>query len=327
MKRVVIILGTVLILSVVFVFLARGMRETNTTINPSALQVTATFYPLAEFARKVGGEHVAIETITPSGTEPHDFEPTPRDIVKIRTSDVFLVNGAGLDPWATDVAHDVEDEGVHALVMSDHIEQIASINEQDDHADEDEHENEEDDHGHQDSSGQDPHFWLDPIRVQEMVDMIAAAFAEADPEHAADYQANADQYKKELDELDAAFKTGLASCETKEFVVSHAAFSYLADRYNLDMHSIAGISPEDEPSPRRLAELTEFVREEGVEIILFETLVSPKIAETLARETDAKTGVLNPLEGLTAAEAAAGRDYIYVMRENLSMLRSALRCS
>jgi zinc transport system substrate-binding protein len=175
--------------------------------------------------------------------------------------------------------------------------------------------------------GPDPHFWLDPMRLADLVDAVADALAELDPGRGAIYRANARTYVDELRALDDAYRAGLASCRSRLIVVSHAAFGYLADAYGLRQEAISGISPESEPDPARLAELRLLVEEEGVTTIFTEGLVSPAVAETLAREAGIDTAVLNPLEGLTSRQLQAGEDYASVMRRNLRALEAALGCS
>jgi zinc transport system substrate-binding protein len=171
-----------------------------------------------------------------------------------------------------------------------------------------------------------PHVWLDPVRAQAQVEAIRAGFARIDPANAAAYAANAQAYRARLAALDAAFASGLKQCARRDIVTTHAAFSYVARRYGLTQIPISGLEPESEPSPADLAALVKQVKERKVQYVFFETLVSPKLAETLAREVGAKTLVLNPIEGLTKEEQAAGKNYVSLMEENLRSLRTALEC-
>ena len=152
----------------------------------------------------------------------------------------------------------------------------------------------------------------------------AAAFAKADPDRKDDYKKNADAYIAKLQELDEAFKTELGGAKRKEFVTQHAAFGYLAKRYGLTQLPISGLSPDQEPSPNEMAEIVEFAKEHQVKTIFFETLVDPKVAQTVADELGARTDVLNPLEGLTEEEVGNNQDYIAIMRSNLEALKKAL---
>jgi zinc transport system substrate-binding protein len=174
--------------------------------------------------------------------------------------------------------------------------------------------------------GTDPHVWLDPTLMAAIADEVGAALTRADPAGASVYQQNAAAYGAELEALHREFSDGLRDCDRRVIVTAHAAFGYLAARYGLMQEPIAGVSPEAEPDPRRLAELADLVKREGVTTILTEELVSPRVAETLAREAGVKTAVLNPLEGLTPEELTQGEDYASVMRQNLSTLRVALGC-
>jgi zinc transport system substrate-binding protein len=168
-----------------------------------------------------------------------------------------------------------------------------------------------------DHSG-DPHVWLAPLRYARMVERIAGELG--DPEAATALVAD-------LEELDAEFRAALAACEQRQIVTSHAAFGHLAAAYDLEQIALTGIAPEAEPSARALEKLIDEVESAGATTVFVETLVSSDLAETIARETGAKTAVLNPLEGLTEDEAEAGADYFSVMRENLAALREALGCS
>jgi zinc transport system substrate-binding protein len=175
-------------------------------------------------------------------------------------------------------------------------------------------------------TGTDPHVWLDPVLMGDVVDEVMKALTLADPAGAPIYQRNAERYRSEIEALDRRFRDGLADCARHVIVTSHAAFGYLAARYGLVQEAIAGLSPEAEPDPKRLAELADLVRREGVTTIFTEELVSPRVADTLAREAGVQTAVLNPLEGLTFQEVARGEDYVSVMDKNLATLRTALGC-
>jgi zinc transport system substrate-binding protein len=189
----------------------------------------------------------------------------------------------------------------------------------------DEHDHEEDGHGHADGAF-DPHIWLDPLMAAEQVTLIGEALAEADPAGAAAYRSRSSQYAGRLKQLHEEFSKGLTNCGTRDLVVAHDAFSYLAKRYSLNIIAVTGVFSGEEPSPKRIAEVARLAREKSIRYIFFEPLASPKIAETIARETGAEVLELNPLESLTKEEEAAGKDYISVMRANLANMRKALKC-
>ena len=274
------------------------------------LQVVASFYPIEYFARRIGGDRVEVFNPVPPGAEPHDLELSPRTIERIQASDVLLYLGGGFQPAIDRSLETLEGSGLTAVDVSEGITKVPAVTEA----------------GETEAGGLDPHVWLDPLNARVMADNIEKALVEADPANEAIYRANADQLRAELDALHAEFERGLANCTHKEIVTSHAAFGYLARRYGLVEVPIAGLSPEAEPSPARLNEIIRFVREHGVEYVFFETLASPRVAEVIANETGAKTLVLNPIEGLTEEQAAAGEDYFSLMRQNLANLRTGLNC-
>jgi zinc transport system substrate-binding protein len=272
------------------------------------LRIVATFYPLAAFARGVAGDLADVSAIVPAGIEPHDYEPTPQDVLSIRKADMFIINGAGMDNWAKKLRPELERIGKSVVVMEDSMTLLA--------------------HDDEEVGGQapDPHFWLDPLLAKRETETIRDALSLLDPDHAAAYAGNTDAFAKRLDALDQAYRTGLASCTRHDIITSHDAFGYLAKRYGFAAHPIAGLSPEEEPSPKRIAELSDLAKKLDTRYIFTESLVSPKIAETLAREAGARTLVFNPVEGLTPAEAAAGEDYFSIMQANLANLEKALEC-
>jgi zinc transport system substrate-binding protein len=283
--------------------------------------VVASFYPLYEFARQVAGDRAEVVSLVPAGVEPHDWEPSPQDVARVRQAALFVYNGAALEPWAKTLVKNV---GSAELVVVNATEGLALLPAGGPAHDDSRGKSKDEPGGAE--AAQDPHFWLDPVLAQAQVEAIRAGLAKADPEHAEQYASNARAYRERLAALHAKFERGLSRCARREIIVSHVAFAYLAKRYGLTMVSVAGLAPEAEPSPAHLASLVRFARRHKVEYIFFETLVSPKLAEALAREVGARTLVLNPIEGLTPEEAAAGKDYVALMEQNLENLRTALAC-
>ncbi|MDE2001776.1 MAG: zinc ABC transporter substrate-binding protein [Patescibacteria group bacterium] len=275
-------------------------------VSSGKLRVTASFYPMYYFASMVGGPYADVTDITPAGAEPHDYEPTPQDIVRIETSDILVLNGNLLEPWGDRVAAELVGTPVRVIVAGQGL------------ADEKLTEN--------GASVTDPHIWLDPVLAKQEVQRIADGFVAADPAHGAAYQANAKMVENALDTLDRKFQAGLNSCARTDFVTSHAAFGYLASQYGLNQIAITGVSPDQEPSTQALAALTQLVKQNNIRYIFFERLISPKLADTLAQETGAQTLVLDPIEGLTASDLAQGKDYVTQMEMNLQNLRLALSC-
>ncbi len=308
------------------------------SVQPSSgkkLKVVATFYPMVEFSKQVAGNHAEVTGLIPTGVEPHDWEPSAKDIVQLKEADVFVYNGI-VEEWAEDAlkgaANDkrIVVEATHGIEL---LEGAAEEEHEVGHADEhkDEHAGEHKDgheegheEGHDHHHATDPHVWLSPVLAQKQVKLIEEALSKADPAHKEDYTKNADAYITKLKELDQAYKSGLKGAKRKEFVTQHAAFGYLAKEYGLIQVPIAGLSPEQEPSPDKMADIIKFAKDKQVKTIFFETLVDPKVAQTIAKELGAKTDVLNPLEGLTDEDRKNNQDYSSIMKKNLAALQKAL---
>ena len=267
--------------------------------NDGRFHVVASFYPLAEAARHVGGGAVDVTDLTPAGAEPHDLEPTTREIDDIQTADLVLVMGHDFQPAIETAAKRKGDGLVITVLDALRLPGVST----------------------------DPHVWLDPEQMKHIVSSIREALQLQDPKAEATFLANEKRYLSDLDRLDADYRAGLADCRSHVIVTSHEAFGWLAKRYGLEQHAIAGVSPDREPDPRHLAELVNLVKSDHVTTIFTEQLVSPKIANTLAREAGAKTAVLDPIESISKSKAARGDDYISIMRDNLNALRAGLGCS
>ncbi|KDR63024.1 metal ABC transporter substrate-binding protein [Streptomyces albidoflavus] len=296
------------------------------------LAVTASFYPLEFLVEQIGGDHVDVTTLTGPGVEPHDLDITPRQTGQMSEADVLLYL-RGLQP-AIDKA--VDQAGVKNTVDAADLTTLeahgSSSGDGHDHGEGDGHdhgeeeghdhaEEEGDGHDHGDS-GLDPHVWLDPVKYAEMADGVGEALQKADPDHAADYRKNTEALTGKLKKLDQNYRDGLKNTDTRTFITTHAAFGYLAERYGLDQESIAGVDPESEPSPARMKELQKIAAQEKVTTVFFETLASDRTAKVLAEDTGLRTGVLDPLEGIT--DKSQGDDYLEVMEANLAALKKAL---
>lgn len=287
------------------------------------LQVAAAFYPLEFVASRVGGDRVEVTALTGPGTEPHDIELTVAQTALVGEADLVLFQDS-MQPIVGDA---VEQTADGATLEVEEVIDFIPFAEEHEHSDdehsEDEHADEEEGHDHE-HGDEDPHFWLDPARMATLAEAVASELGDIDPDYAEEYDANAAALVAELDELDAAFAEGLADCERDLVVVSHDAFGYLGDRYGLDIHGIAGLSPDAEPGPADIAELQELIDAEGVTTVFSETLVSPATAETLAQDAGVGTDVLDPLEGIT--DETADEDYLSIMRSNLASLQEANGC-
>ncbi|MEU8514937.1 metal ABC transporter substrate-binding protein [Kitasatospora sp. NPDC048722] len=273
------------------------------------LNVVASFYPMEFLAQQIGKGHVAVTDLTAPGVEPHDLELTAKQVASVQKADAILYL-KGLQPTV--------DQAVGQSSAKAKIDATAASPLVDHHLDEDAAAG--DGHKHDGPAG-DPHIWLDPARYAAIAKSVGDSFAKADPAHADDYRKNTDDLVNRLGALDVEFQTGLKDARTRTFVTSHAAFGYLADHYGLTQVAINGVDPESEPTPARLAEVQKAAKDNGVTTIFFETLVSPKLADTVAKDIGLKTAVLDPLEGV---KDPAKDDYLSVMRQNLANLQAAL---
>ncbi|XEC92870.1 metal ABC transporter solute-binding protein, Zn/Mn family [Paenibacillus tarimensis] len=318
------------------------------------ISVVTSFYPIYFFAGAIGGEHAEVVNLIPAGVEPHDWSPKPRDLDRAAKAQLFLYNGAGLEGWVDDFLEGLgKDVQVTAMAVSEGIELIdgdaeaeaEAAHEEEGHEEEgheeDGHGHEEDAHGHEENAAHeeeehveddhghshtvDPHTWVSPKSAIIMAENIKNSFIEADPANKEAYTANYEALKQKLAALDEKFTLELAQTASKDIVVSHQAFGYLCRDYGLNQVAIMGLSAEAEPLPQDLLRIANFVKENEIQYIFFEELVSDQLAKTLAREAKVDTLVLNPLEGLTPEQEKAGENYISLMEVNLQNLLKALQ--
>ncbi|MFJ8444930.1 metal ABC transporter substrate-binding protein [[Kitasatospora] papulosa] len=282
------------------------------------LDVVASFYPMQFLAQEIGGSHVSVTTLTKPGTEPHDLELSPRQTGGLSDADYILFL-KGVQPAVDDA---VEQAGVKNTVDAAKLTTLENHGSEVGHHHGHEEEGEEHGHEGEEEAGLDPHIWLDPVKYAEVAEGVGKSLEKADPDHAADYRENTDALVTELNALDTAYRTGLKDTATKTFITTHSAFGYLAERYGLTQEGIAGIDPEAEPSPARIDEIHSVAEKSKATTVFFETLASDKTARTLAKDLGLRTGVLDPLEGIT--NKSAGADYIEVMKSNLTALQKAL---
>ncbi len=304
-KKLFFIIGILLIIITVGVFILPYYSKQNLS-KSGKIQIVTSFYPIYFFAKSIGGEKADVFNITPAAAEPHDYEPTTQDMVKINQSQMLVLNGGKLEAWGDKIKDELQGTKTLIVTAGDGLA------------------NKEITEGGQ--KIQDPHIWLDPILAKTEVERIEKGFEKIDPQDSQYFQANANKLYQELNSLDSEYKAGLASCQKTDFVTSHASFGYLAARYGITQIPISGVSPDQEPSAQKLAQIADFIGKENIKIIFFESLVSPKLSETIANETGAKTMVLDPIEGISDNDLKAGHNYLTVMRANISALQAALEC-
>jgi zinc transport system substrate-binding protein len=277
------------------IFLVGCGRESDS----SKPQIIVSLYPLQDFAQKIGGKYVDVVNLVPPGTEPHDFEPSPQDMIKLHKADLFLYNGAGLEGWVDRTLPNIDQSHTHVVNTSEKMKL------------------------HQVDKIQDPHIWLNPYLAQQQAKVIYESMMKIDPTHKEVFAANYQKLNNQFIELEKAYES-LLHTPKREFVTAHTAFYYLADQYHLNQIAIAGLSPDDEPSPKEVSKLVELLQKYQVKTVFFETLANNKLADTIKNEIHAQAEVLNPLEGLSNQEIANKEDYFSVMMKNLSNLKKAL---
>jgi zinc transport system substrate-binding protein len=268
------------------------------------VRIIASFYPLYDFASHVAGDKADVSSLVPAGVEPHDWEPTTADVLRAKSADLLVINGAGFESWADSI-------GARMVInTSEGLELDVDNDEEPDH------------------DGVDPHVWLDPVLAKHQVESIRAALAQVDPENAAYYNENAAKFTARLDSLDQFIRSELSSCEKTDFIAFHDAFSRFAARYGLVQHGVHGISPEGEILPQRIQEVIELANSLGINTIYSEELVDNRLAEVIASEIpQGRVLVLSPLEGIDRDEAASGIGYIEKMQQNVANLKEGLKCT
>lgn len=275
MKNKKIMGFSILLLSILFVVAGCGNKQE--TAKTDKLQVVTTFYPMYDFTKNVVGDNGEVSVLMKAGTEPHDYEPSAKDIAKIADSDVFVYNSEEMETWVGSVLKNIDTKKTVVIDASKEIKLLEGSHEEED----EDHDHDHEGHSH----AHDPHVWLDPVLAKEEVNAIKEGLIQADKTNKASYEKNAKTYSDKLDALNEKFEAGLKDAKNRTFVTQHAAFAYLAARYDLKQVAISGISPDQEPSPAKLAELNDFVKENNIKVIYFEETASPKIAKTLAKET------------------------------------------
>lgn len=289
-----------ILLLVIAAFIGYAMfATTQDTKQTNGTPIVTTFYPLYEFAKHITGDHTSVTNITPAGVETHDYDPSPQALAIAQKADVFVYNGGTMEPWVNNFLKEYKQT---AIKGSANIDLLTS------------------------EEGSDPHYWLDPTLARQTVNNIENALSKANPNRKDLYAKNAAAYNAQLAQLDTDLARGLQTCQSRTIVTAHNAFSYFAKRYNLEVVPIAGLSPEEEPSPAKLAEVSTLVRQKNIKYIFFESLVSSRLADTIAQETGAKTVVFDPIEGVSDEDQKQGKNYISIQRDNLSALRTALAC-
>jgi zinc transport system substrate-binding protein len=277
-----------------------GMSDNNSSIDPShnqdLLKIYASFYPIYDFVKKIGKDRVDVSTIVPAGMEPHDFEPTAKQIIELQKADVIFINGAGFEEWINEI-------GTANITDLSNILTIENI-----------------------GSTPDPHIWLDPLLVKNMSKVIFEKLISLDPQNTDYYTSNFNEFNNKLELLNSDINTNLANCALNDFIAFHDAFGYFAERYGLTQHSIGGLSPEADINPQRVSDAINVAKQLGVNIIFSEEGIEPRLSNTIANEIGGEVMILSPIEMITQEEQTLGKDYISKMYDNLENLKIALKC-
>lgn len=277
------------------------------------IKIYTSIYPLYDFAKKVGGDKVDVTNLVPAGTEPHEWEISTSDIVNLEKADMLIYNGAGIENWTDKVISTLENKDITYVKTSEGLD-IHKIGKKDSQ--------EDNKHSH---GSYDPHTWLSIKNAKQEMENIKNALVKYDPDNADYYEDNYEKYAKKFDELDKKYSNTLGPIKNKTIIVAHEAFGYLCEEYDINQEGIEGLTPDSEPDPARMRQIIKFAKKNNVKTIFFEELVSPKVAQTIAKEINAKTEVLNPLEGLSEEQINNGEDYFSVMEKNLEVLYESMK--
>ncbi|HEL2557040.1 TPA: zinc ABC transporter substrate-binding protein AdcA [Streptococcus suis] len=288
-----------------------GACGNSTASEDGKLNIVTTFYPVYEFTKQVVGDEANVDLLVKAGTEVHGYEPSAKDIARIQEADAFVYENENMETWVHDVEKSLDTTKVNVISATEGMLLLPGGEEEHEG-----HDHSGDGHGH----AYDPHVWLSPERAITLVENIRDSLVAKYPEKKDAFETNAAAYIEKLDALDAKYSETLSAAKQKYFVTQHTAFAYLALDYGLKQVSITGVAADEDPTPSRLAELTEYINKYGIKYIYFEENASKSVAETLAKETGVQLDVLNPLESLTDEDMKNGKDYISVMEDNLTAL-------
>jgi len=279
------------------------MYDTNSHAQDKAPYVAVTNFALYEISTKLLAGEVDVKKLIPFGTEMHTYTPSVKTMMLASNAKFFIYSGLNMEPWITKVQ-------ANALNMSKFV-HLNEVNE----ASHDEHEH----HG-----SEDPHYWLDIDNMIIMTSVLSDTFQKSFPKLQSKIKENASSYISELKKLDKTYSKSLQNCQKSEIVLNHDAFNYLGKKYKFHSHALTGLSPDEQVGAKKMKEISDLVKNEKIKVVFFESFVSDKVAQTIAKETGAKVESLQPLANVTEGEASKG--YIAIMRDNLEKLSFAMEC-
>jgi len=309
---------SIILLAVLLVFAMSACSQSATS---DKMVAYASVYPMYDFLKQIGGEHIDARCIMPTGAEPHDWEPSTQDIINLEQADFFIYNGAGLEHWVDSVLPTLKNKNL--VVLDASVGTRLLVGEEHDH-DHNDHDGHSHDHDHHEHGSVDPHIWLSIDNARAQTAAIARELAQLDPDNADYYAERLAEYHAELEALDMEYQIRLKDLPRRSIVVAHSAYGYLCYNYGLEQISVRGFSPEQEPDPATMAAVVDFCRENDVKVIFFENAADPRVANAIAAETGATTDILTPIESISQEDMENGENYISLMRRNLEAIVNAL---
>ena len=274
------------------------------------LLVYTTFYTLYDFAKKIGKDKVKVVNLISANTEIHHYEPTVKDITKLKNADILIYNGVQLDGWVGKLVKSSNNKNLTQVEASKNVYLLESGNRQ---------------VNSKESVNYDPHVWLDPNNALEQMREIRDAFIKKDSQNKEYYEKNFGEMEQKVMKLDSDYYNGLMDCTKKDLIVTHGAFLYLCNAFGLSQVAVNDLDAESEPNPARIAKIIDFIKENDVTTIFFEKSSGSKVANVISKEAGVKIDTLSTLEELNEDDLNAGRDYFYYMNENLKVLERALK--
>ena len=305
-KNQIILAATIIVIVLLGIVAGFSLLNSQPPSSDATLKVLATFYPLYDFAKNVGRDKINVSILVPETVDVHDFDPTPSSIAAVARADVLIYNGAGLEPWISSIVNAADNPNLKLVDSSADI-QLLQVPLQ----------------FQGNNQTYDPHFWLNPVLVKQQVNNILKGLIEADPADSQYFTQNAQLYQSKLDNLNAQIITATTNVKTRYFVTFHESFVYFAKEYDLTQIPIAGPFQE-EPSANDIQNVINAINQYHLLYVGYESLENPAVPESISSQTNATLILMNPIEGLTSEDKAAGKDYLILMQENLSNIVLAL---
>jgi len=300
------------IIFLLFLLTGCEKQSENQVLDNSKPQIYTSFYAIYDFTQKIGGDKIQLYNIIPTGTEPHDWEPSAKDMANIKNADILFYNGAGLETWIDKIKSSLSDDKIKYIELSSGTELIKN---------EDNYKENEQEHN---NNIADPHVWLNPENVKIQMNVIKNQLCQIDEKNKDYYEQNYNQMAEKLDILNNDYISALSNLKNNNIVVAHQAYAYLCNAYNLNQIALEGIEANSEPSPKKMSEIAEYISKNNIKYIFYEDLINPKIAQSIADETGVQLLELSPYEGLTDEQLKNNDDYFSIMYKNLENLKKAL---